>query len=96
MEAYKLDYHKFNERRSRLILYNFEGKVDNSTGLTFEAILPGASIGSICELSLNPETKPVMAEVVGFRKNRIILMPLKSLQTILSISIFAACICITL
>ncbi|UAA37589.1 FliI/YscN family ATPase [Paraneptunicella aestuarii] len=55
------------------------GYVLQSVGLTIEATLPGAFIGELCELSdPNRAEQAVLAEVVGFRDDRILLMPYQS------------------
>lgn len=83
MEAsYRLNERKYLEPLSRAVLYGFYGKVNKSLGLTFEASLPGASVGSICTLEISPNTKPVLAEVIGFRGNNVILMALDETQGI--------------
>jgi flagellum-specific ATP synthase len=46
--------------------------------LIYEAYLPGASIGSICDVVLNEQdaySAPIEAEIVGFKDKRIFLMP---------------------
>ena len=50
------------------------GKVTNITGILIEGIGPGVSIGTVCTI-INQEGKEFKAEVVGFRGNKILLMP---------------------
>lgn len=76
-ERYKLNERKYTDPLARTVLYGFTGKVSKAVGLTLEAILPGASIGSICELNIAPNIRPVQAEVIGFRGNKVVLMPLE-------------------
>lgn len=88
MEAeYKLNHEKYLEPLSRVILHGFTGKVTKSVGLTFEAVLPGASVGSLCRLNIAPNIKPVTAEVIGFRGNNVVLMPLEEVHGINSQSL---------
>ncbi|MFC1512309.1 EscN/YscN/HrcN family type III secretion system ATPase, partial [Candidatus Latescibacterota bacterium] len=54
------------------------GVIIESRGLLIESKGPPASIGDICHIEL-PSGKKVPAEVVGFRDNRILLMPLGDL-----------------
>lgn len=56
----------------RAPLFRVSGFVTNSSGLVIEGSCPGAAIGSICEIQSD---KPFLAEVVGFRDDRVILMP---------------------
>ena len=79
---YALDQKKYLDPLSRTIQYGFSGKINKAVGLTFEAILPGAAIGSICRLNIAPNTKPALAEVIGFRGNKVVMMPLEELHGI--------------
>ncbi|NMB26157.1 MAG: flagellar protein export ATPase FliI [Firmicutes bacterium] len=51
------------------------GEVTQVIGLTIEANGPRARLGEICQIFTNPQ-QSVPAEVVGFRDQRLILMPL--------------------
>jgi flagellum-specific ATP synthase len=69
---------KYEERLSQAVLYDEAGKITRTLGLMYEAYLPGASIGSICDVILNEQdaySKPVEAEIVGFKDKRVFLMP---------------------
>lgn len=68
--------------------YRVAGKVVKSIGMIFEAILPGASVGSVCRILTGEgtglplrlddsafELAGVDAEVIGFREKRVVLMP---------------------
>ena len=50
------------------------GKVTNITGLLIEGVGPGVSIGTVCSI-INQDGEQFKAEVVGFRGNKILLMP---------------------
>ena len=53
-----------------------EGRVMQVIGHMVEATNPGCAVGGMCQI-FNPAThKSVMAEVVGFRKDRMLVMPL--------------------
>ena len=58
------------------------GKVTQVIGLTIESEGPEAGVGDVCHIYAAKSAKPVKAEVVGFRDNRVILMPLGELQKI--------------
>ena len=69
---------KYEERLAQSMLYDEAGKITKTLGLLYEAYLPGASIGSICEIILNEHDKfaePIEAEIVGFKDKRVYLMP---------------------
>ncbi|HEY8278961.1 MAG TPA: FliI/YscN family ATPase [Bdellovibrionota bacterium] len=76
-DGYQLNERKYREPLARAVLYSFTGKVSKAVGLNFEAVLPGASVGSICRLNTAPNARPVLAEVIGFRGNNVVLMPLE-------------------
>lgn len=60
------------------------GNITKVTGLTIESNGPMASIGELCKiLPYNRET-PVLAEVVGFKEDKILLMPLGEMEGIAS------------
>jgi flagellum-specific ATP synthase len=50
------------------------GKVTRVSGIIVEATLPSVAVGAACEIRL-PGDKMLNAEVVGFSKNRALLMP---------------------
>lgn len=80
--SYKLSEQKYLDPVSRAVLYGFTGKVNKAVGLTFEAVLPGAAVGSIVRLDIAPNLKPVQAEVIGFRGTNVVLMPLEEVHGI--------------
>lgn len=53
-------------RYGRLVAFN---------GLVIESIGPDAHLGELCELFTEDDREPVQAEVVGFKQDRILLMP---------------------
>ena len=54
------------------------GKITEIIGLTIESDGPKSSIGDLCYIYNDFGDEPIMAEVVGFRKDKILLMPLAS------------------
>lgn len=58
------------------------GKVIQVIGLTIESRGPYAKIGELCLLYPNHYEKPIEAEVVGFKENKILLMPLQDLSQV--------------
>lgn len=55
------------------------GKVTQVVGLVIEGYCPDTSVGAICEVRPR-EGAPIPAEVVGFRDNKTLLMPLGDLR----------------
>ncbi|MCI7131849.1 MAG: flagellar protein export ATPase FliI [Lachnospiraceae bacterium] len=63
--------------------YNCYGKVAKVVGLTVESIGPEAKLGDLCRIVVEKsEGIFVMAEVVGFHENRLLLMPYESMDGI--------------
>ena len=58
------------------------GKVNRVVGIVIEGHGPGSSVGSLCDIYPHGMKKPIRAEVVGFQKNRIFLMPIGQLNGI--------------
>ena len=51
------------------------GTVTEVVGLTIESRGPACRIGEVCRISRGPERDPVIAEVCGFRDDRVLLLP---------------------
>ncbi len=56
------------------------GRVMQVTGLIIESEGPDVSLGEVCEIFSSRESVSGMAEVVGFRENRVLLMPLENIH----------------
>lgn len=56
-------------------LYTSMGRIDKIVGMTVEATGPECSIGDVCVIETPGRDEVFYAEVVGFRENRILLMP---------------------
>lgn len=66
-------------------LFKVRGKVVNVIGLTIESAGPSAKLGDICMIypsAANVGSKPALAEVVGFRNGRNLLMPYEDVEGI--------------
>jgi len=59
-----------------------EGKVTRAVGSVIESLGPTASIGEICHLYSQDGERSIRAEVVGFKDNKILLMPIEEIQGI--------------
>ncbi len=66
---------KYREALQRIETINYLGKVVQIIGLTIEAEGPAVEMGKVCLVYNMKETQYIQAEVVGFRNNRILLMP---------------------
>lgn len=56
--------------------FRYKGRVSQVVGLTIESIGPISNVGDMCFIQSQNRENSVMAEVVGFKDNRILLMPL--------------------
>jgi len=56
------------------------GRVSRIVGLTIESTGPDVNLGDSCEIRANKYAPPVMSEVVGFKDNSILLMPLGDMR----------------
>lgn len=56
------------------------GKVTKVVGLTIESIGPAAKLNDLCIIRSNSVAGAVMAEVVGFRDDRVLLMPYDNVE----------------
>ena len=75
----EIDWRKYigAVRKSRNILQ--EGSIVKVSGMVAEANGPGLGVGSLCAIR-NIEGDDIDAEVVGFRDNRVVIMPLGELR----------------
>ncbi|PZD93711.1 flagellar protein export ATPase FliI [Paenibacillus sambharensis] len=78
----RLDSSKYTEHLRQLDPVRVNGKVTQVIGLTVESEGPDASVGDVCYIYPAKSAKPLKAEVVGFRDNKVILMPLGELHAI--------------
>lgn len=62
--------------------YREKGRVMKVVGLTIESAGPTAKMNDLCRITSKDGSQTVMAEVVGFRDNRILLMPFDSVEGI--------------
>lgn len=73
-----IDFEKY-KRAAEKTFYKKLGKVVNVVGLTIESLGPDARLADLCRII--PDDKrlePIMAEVVGFKDGRTLLMPYDS------------------
>lgn len=72
-------YHKILEKSDFI---EYTGKVSKVVGLTIESIGPEVNIGELCFINSSKGKKAIEAEVVGFRDNNVLLMPLGEMSGI--------------
>lgn len=59
-----------------------KGKVDKIIGLVIESVGPQANIGDVCQIYSTRGLKSIRAEVVGFKENKVLLMPFEDISGI--------------
>ncbi|HCL03346.1 MAG TPA: flagellum-specific ATP synthase FliI [Lachnoclostridium phytofermentans] len=69
-----IDFNKYEELLMKSYA-NRLGKVTKVVGLTVESIGPDASVNDLCEIISQDKSIVVKAEVIGFRDDRLLLMP---------------------
>jgi len=73
-----IDYERYHQAVARAEMVRVIGKVVQVVGLIIEAQVGGVSVGDICAIRIEKDGHDALAEVVGFRENRVLLMPLGS------------------
>ncbi len=80
MSEYSLDLEKYHEVVATTQLTKDSGKVNEVTGMLIKGYLPGASLGSICEIFPSGVEKSFLAEVVGFKDRSVLMMALNEMR----------------
>ncbi len=75
----RINLKKFSNSIASSKPVRMNGKVTQVVGLVIEGYCPDTSVGAICEIK-PLEGEPIPAEVVGFRNNKTLLMPLGELR----------------
>ncbi|MBP1904189.1 flagellum-specific ATP synthase [Paenibacillus turicensis] len=78
----RLNSERYIDHLRQIDPVRINGKVTQVVGLMVESEGPDASIGDVCYIYPSKSTQPLQAEVVGFRDNKVLLMPLGELHAI--------------
>lgn len=78
----EIDFNKFSEAVRTVSPIKQNGKVTQVVGLVIESLGPAAQVGELCYIQISRDGPPVAAEVVGFKENRVLLMPLGDMSGI--------------
>lgn len=73
---------KYEDSLLKLDLIKYTGYVSQVIGLTIESIGPAVKIGEVCKIYTLKGTEPILAEVVGFKEKKVLLMPLGEMEGI--------------
>ena len=78
-----LDLSRFHQAVDELETLRCSGRIVQVIGLTIEAVGLSCQMGEVCEIrSSRLQDAPIIAEVVGFRDDRVLLMPLGEMHGI--------------
>ncbi|MBI2343187.1 MAG: flagellar protein export ATPase FliI [Deltaproteobacteria bacterium] len=77
-----IDFRRYAHNLSAVSTYSLKGKVTELTGLIVKAVVPGVRVGELCLIEPYHRKTPIKAEVVGFRDQEVLLMPLGDLEGI--------------
>lgn len=77
-----VDFHKYAHNLTTVSTYSIKGKVTELTGLVVKAVVPGVRVGELCLIEPYHQKVPIKAEVVGFKDQEVLLMPLGDLEGI--------------
>jgi len=75
-----IDFDKYYREISASPSINIKGRVTQVIGLVMEVSGIRPPVGELCLVEVNGSAEPVLAEVVGFRQGRALLMPLGDLR----------------
>ncbi len=75
MQTLEERFAQFIQRVPHLNPYAVDGKVRQMTGVVIEATGRSGSVGDVCEIYVSP-TQAIKAEIVGFKDDKLLLMPL--------------------
>ena len=76
-----IDFDKFHSTLRVVNLLNCQGSVIRVSGLTVESSGPKVGLGELCGINIC-DGRRILAEVVGFHGDRLILLPLEHIEGI--------------
>ena len=76
-----IDFERFHSALRAVNLLDCQGSVIRVSGLTIESVGPIVGLGELCSIHIR-DGRGVLAEVVGFREDRLILLPLEYIEGI--------------
>jgi len=77
-----IDLERYYMTLNALSPISANGKVTKVIGLIIEAHGPASRLGSVCDIYPKRDMRRIKAEVLGFRDNKILLMPLEEIRGI--------------
>ena len=77
-----LDFERYHTRLDDVCPICANGRVTKVVGFVTESLGPSSRLGSVCDIYLKGHMQSVCAEVMGFRDNKVLLMPLGDMRGI--------------
>ncbi len=77
-----LDFDEFRRDIAKSDTFRYMGKIEKIVGMTIEASGPACNIGDVCRIFSKDMQSFIKAEVVGFNKSNILLMPYTEIEGI--------------
>lgn len=77
-----MDFEEFRKDIAKSDTFRYMGKIEKIVGMTIEASGPACSIGDVCRIFSKDMQSFIRAEVVGFNKSNILLMPYTEIEGI--------------
>ena len=81
LKDYRVDFERWQTALEEVALLDCQGQVVRVSGLSVESAGPAAGIGELCGIHIK-DGRRVLAEVVGFSKGHLILLPLEHIDGI--------------
>ncbi len=78
----QVDFRRAAHNLTTVSTYSIKGKVTELTGLIVKAVVPGVRVGELCLIEPYHRGNSIKAEVIGFRDQEALLMPLGALEGI--------------
>jgi flagellar protein export ATPase FliI len=77
-----INFEKYQKNLNQASTVHVKGRITELVGLVARAVIPGVKVGELCLIDTQEGKNPIKAEVVGFKDNEVLLMPLGNLEGI--------------
>ncbi len=82
LEDFKIDFEPYRNALESTPLVKMHGKVTQIIGLTIESEGPSVQMDELCHIYRRGSLVPCRAEVVGFKGNKVVMMPIDDMRGI--------------
>lgn len=77
-----INFEKYQKNLNQAATVKVKGRVTELVGLVARAVIPNVKVGELCYIDTVGSQQRIKAEVVGFKENEVLLMPLGNLEGI--------------